>query len=97
MMKHIAGPVICPDGDLVIQRCACCGFALLKVRCSETARTVSPDEGTSKVAVFAVGDIVEVEGTNPITSLVVGNITERDDPMGRCDDVEELCISEELK
>ncbi len=33
-MKHIAGPWISPDGDLIIQRCALCGFALIDCRAS---------------------------------------------------------------
>ena len=75
-MKHIAGPWVSPDGDLIIQRCVVCGFALIKERLSE--RMVLDTEEDKSFPTFEMADLVEVTGTNPIIKNVIGQITSVD-------------------
>lgn len=86
-MKHVAGEAVTPDGDLVIQRCMVCGYAIVKIRCSES-RVATMDGKECGVATFKVGDIVDVEGQNPVRSRLVGT-TERPDEIK---DIKGLCM-----
>lgn len=65
-MTHLAGDLICV-GPWYVQRCCLCGAAILE---GNAAYEMSPDG--HGVAAFALGAFVEVEGTQPVRSSVVG-------------------------
>lgn len=93
-MRHLAGPWISPDGDLVIQRCALCGFALINARPS---CTMVPEGSDNAFHTWKMGDVVEVFGDgSPTKYELITNIVSEVNPEGRCDQILGLCIEEQL-
>ena len=68
-MKHIAGPWICLNKNLLIQRCVACGHALIR---EEVSRMAVPTEDDRGISTFAVGDINE-----PLLLAAVSNLSIR--------------------